>query len=233
MHDLGEAVALLRRAAELAPHDPGLWQQLAHALHDHDDNEGALIAIERALAGDPNSGAAHFVHGLVVVHTEPARAAAAFARASELGYQPLQARTNQATCLAMIGRRPEALELLLRLCSEHPEFFDGWYSLGLAHIKLGDPDAAVAALDRALALAADHANAHYARACAHALQGEPDHALADVARAIAIEPSLRLAIREDADFDALAEHPQFKAQFKAEFQRLTAAEPAPGPGLRN
>ena len=224
MHDLGEAVALLRRAVELAPHDPDLWQQLAHALHDHDDNEGALIACERALAGDPNSGAAHFVHGLVVVHTEPAGAAAAFARAAELAYQPLQARTNQATCLAMIGRRPEALALLVQLSVEHPEFIDGWYSLGLAHIKLGQHDAAVAALDRALALDADHANAHYARACAHALAGRAAPALADIARAIAIDPELRAPIREDADFDGLADAP--------EFRQLTA-DPDAAPTLRN
>jgi len=224
MHDLDEAVALLRRAVELAPADAGLWQQLAHALHDNDDNPAALLACERALAGDPDSGAAHFVLGLVVVHTEPARAAAAFARAAELAYQPLQARTNQATCLAMIGRRPEALELLVRLSVEHPEFIDGWYSLGLAQIKLGRHDAAVAALDRVLALDADHANAHYARACAHALAGRAAPALADVARAIAIDPELRAAIRDDADFDELADVP--------EFRQLTA-DPDAAPGLRN
>lgn len=224
MHDLGEAINLLRRAVELAPHDPGLWQQLAHALHDDDDDEGARVACERALAGDPDSGAAQFVYGLVVVHTEPARAAAAFARAAELGYQPLQARTNQATCLAMIGRRPEALALLVRLTGDHPEFFDGWYSLGLAHIKLGHHDAAVAALDRAIGLDADHANAHYARACAHALAGHVAPALADVARAINLDPELRAAIRDDVDFEAIADAP--------EFLQLTA-DPDAAPALRN
>ena len=225
MRDPAEAVALLRRAVALAPDDAGLWQQLAHALHTVDDNAGALLACERALAGDPDCGAAHFVHGLVVVHTDPARAAEAFARAAELGYQPLQARTNQSTCLAMIGRRVEALGLLTALSVEHPEFIDGWYSLGLAQIKLGHHDEAVAALDRALGLDPDHANAHYARACAHALTGRAAAALADVARAVAIEPGLRAAIRDDADFEALADAP--------EFQRLTAEDPDAAPALRN
>lgn len=224
MHDPAAAVALLRRALELAPADPGLWQQLAHDLHDLDDNAGALVACERALAVDPDCGAAQFVHGLVVVHTDPARAAAAFARAAELAYQPLQARTNQSTCLAMIGRRSEALALLTALSVEHPEFVDGWYSLGLAHIKLGDHDQAVAALDRALGLDPDHGNGHYARACAHALAGQAALALTDVARAIAIDPGLRAAIRDDADFEALARTP--------EFQQLTA-DPDAAPLLRN
>ena len=233
MHNPGEAAQLLRRAAELAPGDASVWQQLAQALHTADDNAEALVAVDRALQLDPDHAPAHFTRGLVVVHTDPAQAAAAFTRAAELGHQPLQATTNRATCLAMIGRRDEALQILVRLSEAHPDFAEGWYSLGLALVKLGRHPAAIAALGRAIALDPDHANAHYARACAHALQGEPDHALADVARAIAIEPSLRLAIRDDADFDALADHPQFKAQFEAQFQRLTAAEPAPGPGLRN
>lgn len=223
MHNPGEAAALLRRAAELAPHDPGVWQQLAASLHASDDNLEALAAVDRALALDPDHAPAHFTRGLVVVHTDPGAAAAAFARAAELGHQPLQATTNRATCLAMIGRRDEALQILEHLTRAHPEFAEGWYSLGLAHVKLGHHPAAITALGRAVGLDPDHANAHYARACAHALHGEANLALADVARAVAIEPGLRAAIRDDADFDALADHP--------EFQRLTAAEPTRGPGL--
>ena len=222
MHNPGEAVGLLRRAAELAPNDAGVWQQLAQALHAGDDNPEALIALDRALALDPLLPAAHFTRGLVVVHTEPAEAAAAFARAAELGHQPLQAITNRATCLAMIGRRDEALGLLEQLTANHPDFAEGWYSLGLALVKLGRHADSIAALTRAIAIDPDHANAHYARACAHALQSEPTPAIADVARAVAIDPVLRAAIRDDADFEALADDP--------EFQRLTAAEPAPGPG---
>ncbi len=224
MHDPAEAVTLLRRALELAPADAGLWQQLAHDLHDLDDNAGALVACERALAVDPDCGAAQFVHGLVVVHTDPARAAAAFARAAELAYQPLQARTNQSTCLAMIGRRSEALALLTALSVEHPEFVDGWYSLGLAYIKLGDHGQAIAALDRALGLDPDHGNGHYARACAHALADQAALALADVARAIAIDPGLRAAIRDDADFESLAGTPEFNQLI---------ADPDAAPVLRN
>lgn len=231
MHNPGEAVGLLRRAAELAPHDANLWQQLAQALHAADDNSEALTAVNRALDLDPDHGPAHFTHGLVAVHTDPLAAAFGFRRAAELGHQPLQATTNRATCLAMIGRREEALQILERLTGDHPEFAEGWYSLGLARVKLGHHSAAIVALGRAITLDPDHANAHYARACAHALQAEPNHAaslaLADIARAVAIEPGLRAAIRDDADFDALADHP--------EFQRLTAAEPASGPGsaIRN
>ena len=121
----------------------------------------------------------------------------------------------------MIGRRDEALELLVRLTAEHPEFAEGWYSLGLAQVKLGRHDAAVDALGRAVGLDPDHANAHYARACAHALAGRAAPALADVARAIAIDPGLRAAIRDDADFAALAD--------SGEFVRLTAGDPVDAP----
>ena len=64
-----------------------------------------------------------------------------------------------------------------------------------------------------------------ARACAHALAGRVAPALADVARAITLDPELRAAIRDDADFEALADAP--------EFQRLTAEDPDAAPALRN
>jgi tetratricopeptide (TPR) repeat protein len=215
MHDPGEAVLLLRRAAELAPTDPRVWHQLAQALRDAGDPADALAAADRAVALDPRGGAAHFERGLIAVHTDPAAAADAFARAAALGHQPLQARTNQSTCLAMIGRRDEALRLLETLTDEHPEFAEGWYSHGLALVKLGRHPAAIAALGRAIALAPDHANAHYARACAHALAGDAEPALADVARALAIDPDLRAAIASDADFAAIAH--------TRAFQRLVGA----------
>ena len=83
MHNPGEAAALLRRAAELAPHDPGVWQQLAASLHASDDNLEALAAVDRALALDPDHAPAHFTRGLVIVHTDPGAAANALYRALE------------------------------------------------------------------------------------------------------------------------------------------------------
>ena len=114
----------------------------------------------------------------------------------------------------MIGRRDEALQILEQLTADHPVFADGWYSLGLARLKLSRLEAASDALRRAIDLAPDHANAHYARACGHALAGHPAAALADLARALAIDPDLRAAIRDDADLAAIAD--------TLEFRRLTA-----------
>ena len=229
MHDPAEAASLLRRAVLLGPGDAALWQQLAHTLLAADDPNEALIAVDRALEIDPALAAAHFERGLIVVNLDPGAAAEAFARAAELGHQPLQSSTNYATCLAMIGRREEALQILERLTAEHPEFAEGWYSLGLAQLKLGRLRAAVTTLGRAIDRSPDHGNAHYARACTHALAGDAAPALADVARAVAIDPDLRAAIRDDADFASIAD--------SLEFIRLTAGdavEAASGDGvLRN
>jgi len=214
MHNPGEAVTLLQKATALVPGDARLWHNLAQSHHAVGDLTDALAAADRALAIDPELAAAHFERGLVAVHTQPEEAAASFARAAELGHQPLQARTNQSTCLAMIGRRDEAIEILSTLTDEHPEFAPGWYSRGLALVKVGRHLESIVALDRAIALDPDHANAHYARACAHALLGRRAAALADVVRAIAIDPGVRAAIRDDADFTELIEDP--------EFQRITA-----------
>jgi predicted Zn-dependent protease len=129
----------------------------------------------------------------------------------------------------VLGRREDAIEILTALTDEHPEFAPGWYSRGLALVKIGRHHESVVALDRAIALDPDHANAHYARACAHALLGRRIPALADVARAVAIDPAVRAAIRDDADFTDLVDDP--------EFQRLTAPpaeadDDAPAPPLQ-
>lgn len=225
LHDSDEAATLLRRAVTLAPGDAALWQQLSQALLAAADPNEALAAVDHALAIDPTLASAHFERGLIIVHLDPGAAAEAFARAAELGHQPLQAWTNHATCLAMIGRRDEALRVLERLTSGHPEFAEGWYSLGLAQLKLGHLDPAVHTLARAIDLAPEHANAHYARACAHALASRAAPALADIARAVAIDPDLRAAIRDDADFATIADDP--------EFLRLTAGDKRLDENLRN
>lgn len=224
MHNPGEAVTLLQKATALVPGDARLWHQLAQSHHAVGDLPDALAAVDRALALDPDHAAAHFERGLVAAHSAPAEAAASFARAAALGHQPLQARTNQSTCLAMIGRRDAAIALLTALTEEHPEFAPGWYSRGLALVKVGRHLESVVALDRAIALDPDHANAHYARACAHALLGRRGPALADITRAIAIDPAVRQAIRDDADFTDLIDDP--------EFLRLTATPDEPPPALQ-
>lgn len=209
MHNPGEAVTLLQKATALVPGDARLWHQLAQSHHAVGDLDDALGAVDRALALDSNHAAAHFERGLVAAASDPAAAAESFARAAALGHQPLQARTNQSTCLAMIGRRDAAIDLLTALTDEHPEFAPGWYSRGLALVKVGRHLEALVALDRAIALDPDHANAHYARACAHALLGRKSPALADIARAIAIDPAVRQPIHDDADFADLADDPAF------------------------
>ncbi|MBL9102210.1 MAG: tetratricopeptide repeat protein [Myxococcales bacterium] len=221
MHNPAEAVTLLQKAVALVPGDARLWHQLAQSHHAVGDLPDALAAADRALALDPGHAAAHFERGLVAAHSAPAEAAASFARAAALGHQPLQARTNQSTCLAMIGQRDAAIDLLTALTDEHPEFAPGWYSRGLALVKLGRHLESIVALDRAVALDPDHANAHYARACAHALLGRRGPALADIARACAIDPAVRQAIRDDADFVELIDDP--------EFVRLTTPSDEPPP----
>ncbi len=202
--DPDTAIQLLEQAVARAPSDAGVWQQLSQVLAAGGRHAEALTAIETALVHDPDSGDAQFERGLLAVHTDPLAAAGAFARAAELGYQPLQSLTNQSTCLAMVGHRETALQILEQVTGDHPTFVAGWYSLGLARIKLGRLPEAIVALDHAIAGEPDHANAHYARACAYALQGAAAAALADIGRALAIDPSLRAAIREDADFESLA-----------------------------
>jgi Flp pilus assembly protein TadD len=91
MHNPGEAASLLRRAGELAPTTPGLWHQLAQALHAADDNVEALHAVDRALSLDPITPRPTSPAASSSSTPNRPRPPAAFARAAELGHQPLQA----------------------------------------------------------------------------------------------------------------------------------------------
>jgi predicted O-linked N-acetylglucosamine transferase (SPINDLY family) len=85
--------------------------------------------------------------------------------------------TNFATVLLALGRASEAEALCLRASATDPSHFGAWLNLGLSleiQQRLGD---AIAAFDRALALAPGAAAARRALARCHILAGTPERGL--------------------------------------------------------
>lgn len=100
---LPRAVALLRRATEVAPGEARPHLTLANALRKQGDADGAIESYRRAIAIDDGSAEAHNNLGIVLeAKGELAAAATEFARASELQPQQPLFRKNLARVRAKL-----------------------------------------------------------------------------------------------------------------------------------
>lgn len=221
--DPARAAAQFARAAALRPDDPEAWLQLAEAHLAGGRRDAARPAIDRALALAPDDGRAWFVRGQAILDDDAPAAAEAFARAAAGGFFPALSGCNEATALALAGRRDAAVAALAAVIADEPECAEAHHRLGLHRLEDGHAADAIASLTRALALRPDHAESHRARACALCLSGQLDAALADLARAVALAPDLRDALAGDPDLAALADRPAFQRLVRWDEPALTPA----------
>lgn len=200
--DATGAVEALQRLHRLAPQDPGLVRSLA-AAHNR---EGGV----RRRAGDESGALVAFEHALALVPGHP-----------EAGF-------NAALSLFALQRPGAALDAIATHLRHHPE--DAEAAVLAAEWQAAhDPDAASAALDRALALptAARVPRAALARAAARA--GRAALAL-DALRAV--PPEAQLALANDVG-DALRAHGLVEAAAAAGAIGYRASgDGARSPGLR-
>ncbi len=99
-----------------------------------------------------------------------------------------------------------------------PEDAEAWNLLSAYFLMSNQPEAALAASDRALSLSPEQQIYRYNRACAAALLGKSDDALRDLARAIDCDIDLREFARDDESLVVL--------RSRSEFQKLVGdAEP--------
>jgi tetratricopeptide (TPR) repeat protein len=78
------------------------------------------------------------------------------------------------------------------------------YTLAVALMNSGDLDKASEHLNKALAGDSKAAHFHYARALCSGMQGDLEACYSHLSKAIEIEPSNRVAARNDADFQSFA-----------------------------
>lgn len=83
---------------------------------------------------------------------------------------------------------------------------EDWYTLGVTLLNRGELDGADAALRKALDLKPDADHYHYAMALCAGHRGNIPAAATHLQRAIELQPSNRIAARNDAEFHAIAQH---------------------------
>jgi tetratricopeptide (TPR) repeat protein len=186
--DVDAAIAHCRRAIELLPDDGQPWLNLGLCLVDSERMDEAMDAFAEAEQRSPSA--------LLACHV-----ARAWERAGDLvqaqlwvdraeAREPGRAgnRIAAASVLLAMGESEAARAMLEALCESDPGLFEAWLLLGRARWDDGAVADAVAAYERALALAPQMARVQVAIGDVRTSAGDLDGALDAYRAALAINP---------------------------------------------
>lgn len=228
-----EAILMLRRAADMLPHDAVIQNTLAEALEAAGDVSGAYRCLH-SLPGDAK-GIDHLLAGRVAVSLaeqtgEPAALAWAVkhlaaalsqgtgATEAELWYAQAQLRSGNAIAAAQ-----HYLAATAKAAPGTPTYSQAALALADAALEAGEPIIALDPLEALLALEPNSVPAHHQLARVYAACAMWDKALPLAERAASLAPADPLAWRRLGDIAAAAGagHAALQA-----YDQLTALQPA-------
>jgi tetratricopeptide (TPR) repeat protein len=188
-----EALAAIRRAAELAPEDAAVQGSLGDFLFSQGQRPEAATAYRRGLELAPEDGALALRLGEVLLADgQPGEAAEAFRQA--VGLRPGEAtpRLRLATALARAGKADEAVAQFEEVLAEKPDDAVRQAQLRVDYGNLladvGRTEEALAAYRRALELDPQLAKAHYNLGLTQLSLGQGEEAKGSFREAIALQP---------------------------------------------
>ena len=188
---LPEAIARLRRLAELEPADAAVRRRLGSALLSSGSLEEAESCYRRALELEPASARGHNNLGQALLQRGcHATALECFQRALELDPAHATAHHNSGVALLALGACEEAIGCFRRALELAPTLSEAHRSCGDALQRLGRSAQALECYGRALELDPDRAET--LSNCAGALLAlrRPEEALRCCERALAVKPDL-------------------------------------------
>ncbi|MDR3496122.1 MAG: tetratricopeptide repeat protein [Ancalomicrobiaceae bacterium] len=148
-----EAIALVRRSLDVAPHNPSAWNNLANLLVSANDFDRARDAYLKCLDLAPDFPDALANVGLMLRELgDVDTAEALYRRALDIRPDFAEALNNLATILVARGEAAAAVDLLKRAIELEPRFGDAYTNLGTAYRSLGAREAAAECGWKALAL---------------------------------------------------------------------------------
>jgi adenylate cyclase len=214
-----EALAHARRALELDASLAEAWTAKGAATTICCDYRDAEQAFEKALKLGPDSFEAHYYYGRAATEMgDFPKAAELYERAATIDPDDYQALVFASQCYRSLGRPERALETERRSLAavEHALASDPTDARALvlsaaALIHAGRPAEARTRVERACALEPDEPHCRYNAACAYVLLGEHERALDLLEKLDLGTKANRSWMEHDVEFDALREHPRFKA----------------------
>lgn len=130
------------------------WLQIGLAKRDLQDMEGALEALERAVAETATNPVAAFAYAQVLFETGR-NAVSAFERARALDPANPHLIRTYAAALAAEGEAERAQSILMDTLSQHPQWLDGHKSLATLRVAIGRRDDFDESYHRAIAALPD------------------------------------------------------------------------------
>jgi len=198
--DVGDAMAPLSFAAELAPGDPETMGSLGLAQLLTRQIEPGLNSLRRAAELDPTDARRHANLGTVLLQLgEGAAALAAYKRALQLEPQSAHYQTNLGSAYLKLRDVDKALPYLEKAVALEPKRATFLSNLGYAYGELKRYDDAIARLEQATKLNSKLVSAWINLGNVYARQGKLSQARQIYDRARAIEPdniSLREVMKE-------------------------------------
>ena len=218
-----EILAITDKALSIDPNLAEAHAARGVALANSGQRAEAAAAFERALELDPNSFDANLSFArFCVTDGELERAVQLYTKALEIQPEDSQPPLLMQTVLRTLGRIEEAekyarlgvkrAEETLRL---YPESARPAQGAACALAALGEKEAAIAMMERGLAIDPDDNNARYNAACTYALLGEIDRAM-DVMEVWASNAGREQLnwFKHDSDLDPIRHHPRYQALLK-------------------
>ena len=186
-----EALALLRQAAALRPHDSDTRLALATALAANGEHRAAVAAYRSVLVDQPGHPGALANMSQALRACGETQAALDAAHAAVAAW-PGSAKALTALALALLqaGQPEPAQEAADDAVASDPGLAEAWLARGTARSALARGDAAVADLEHALTLDPDHAGAHLNLGNAHLDGDRLELAERCIRHAITLDPSL-------------------------------------------
>ncbi len=190
----GKAVAVLRRAVEIAPGYAQAWAALSGALFWHADQSPsgdfraewpkALAAAEKAIALAPGLTDGYLARGTLrtTALQEYEAARADLERARSLSPQSPAVLSRYGSLLAALGMLPQAIAVLQEATAIDPLAPDTPVALSMVYLGTGQLEQGEATARRALEIAPDHGRAARNLGFALLLQGRLSEARAAFAR---------------------------------------------------
>jgi tetratricopeptide (TPR) repeat protein len=202
-----ERVGHLRAAVAARPQSAPAHNNLANALYDQADLEGAIAACRQALKLDPKLAPAHNNLGnALYAQGDVRRAIACYHKALELDPKYAHAHNNLGVALKAQGDLAGAITCFKKALDLDPKYAEAHNSLGTALYAQGDYNGAVACYTKAIELNPKLAEAHNHLGVALYDKGDLKGAITCFKRALELDPkyahahhNLGLALQAQGD----------------------------------
>jgi len=161
-----------RAILKSAPNDPDALYILGSSLDQSGLRSEALLYLKQAAELAPEDGATQHALGLCLFHSGDSVTALHHLEAAKKYGAGIDCDETLAACLMSLSCPDQAEPYFQAVANSRPDDPIVWANLATALIDLNRCEEAISACDKALALDADHADAHMARSIANLLAGD-------------------------------------------------------------